>query len=268
VSPHRDAHLELCAGYALGALSESDRKELEAHLEEGCPICTAELDRLSRGAWLLAASSRPLRAPATLRRRVLEAVQEEPRAELPPRPAPIPLPSRPAIPMAWVWAAAAAVIAVAGVLQWRAATYLETQLARTREEMARLEQEIQNERSWAAVSSAPDARVVQLEPTPNGSPDLAARVTYDPTTRRALVAVSNFTPPSGKDYQLWAILKSGPLSLGLVRPDSTGRAVLRLSDVADPEALSAFAVSLENEGGAPTPHAPAGPVVMLGKVGG
>jgi len=268
VTPHRDAHLELCASYALGASNESDRRELEAHLAEGCPVCTAELERMSRGAWVLAASSRPLRAPAALRRRVLNAIRDEGAAGSPIHPVPIPLPPRPTIPIAWVWAAAAAVIAVAGVLQYRAASYLESQLARTRSEMARLEQEIQNERSWAAVSSAPDARVVQLQPTPNGSPELAARITYDPTTRRALVAVSNFTAPSGKDYQLWAILKNGPASLGLVRPDSTGRAVLRLTNVADPEILSAFAVSLENSGGAPTPNAPAGPVVMLGKVGG
>jgi len=159
------------------------------------------------------------------------------------------------------------VIAVAGFLQWRTATRLESQLTETRAEVDQLRRAIEEERSWAAVATAPGARVVQLAATPDSPAPLAARVTYDPTTRRALVAVSNFTPPPGQDYQLWAILDSGPSSLGLVRTDPSGAAVLRLSDVGDPARLGAFAISLEKEGGAPTPHAPAGPVVMLGKIG-
>ena len=44
--------------------------------------------------------------------------------------------------------------------------------------------------------------------------------------------------------------------------------VLRLENVGDPKELAAFAVSLEPSGGAPTPDAPSGPVVMVGKVSG
>ena len=89
----------------------------------------------------------------------------------------------------------------------------------------------------------------------------------DPSFAGALVAVSDFVTPPGKDYQLWAITKTGPISLGLVRTDPQGSAVIRLNDAGDPFTLAAFAVSLENAGGAPTPTAPAGPVVMVGKIG-
>jgi anti-sigma-K factor RskA len=167
---------------------------------------------------------------------------------------------------------AAVVIAAFGVMEWRTASQLERDLAATREEISKLNQQIQSEGEWAAVATSPQARVIQLAPTPAGSApagsaQLHARVTYDPATRRAIVSVSDFVAPAGKDYQLWAITKTGPSSLGLVRADSQGRATLRLTDAGDPAALDAFAVSLEQEGGAPTTYAPAGPVVMVGKIG-
>jgi len=264
VSTHRDDHLELCAGYVLGNLSESEVGTLEAHLEEGCPTCEAEINRLGRGAWAFASATPRLLEPASLRARVLETVRAESV-----RRAPIRLPRRRLAPVvAWVAAAAAVVIAAVGVIEWRAASRLKQDLADARGEMSKLQQELQSERDWAAVLAAPQARVIELARTPDGSPQLRARVAYDPATRRAVVAVSDFSPPPGKDYQLWAITKTGPSSLGLVRADRSGRALIRLPDAGDPLTLAAFAVSLEAEGGAPTPTAPAGPVVMVGKIGG
>lgn len=275
MSEHRIEYLDLCAGYAVGSLEENERRELEAHLAKGCPICEAELERLSRAAWLLAASARPVRAPAALRSNVLAAVHREKapagtrRAEPGEAPAPIPLPPpRPGIPAAWIWAAAAALIAVVGALQWHAATYLQDQLTATRSEVAQLRQDVENEKAWAALSAAPKAQVIQLSPTPSAAAAITARATYDPDSHRALLTFSNFSAPTGKDYELWVIGKSGPASLGLVKADSAGRAVLRFSNLSASDSLSAFAVSLENAGGAPTKTAPAGPVVMLGRVGG
>jgi anti-sigma-K factor RskA len=42
---------------------------------------------------------------------------------------------------------------------------------------------------------------------------------------------------------------------------------MHVSDLGDPTALAGFAVSLENQGGSGNPTAPAGPVVMAGKLG-
>lgn len=264
--PHRDEFLELCAGYALGNLTETEQRTLEAHLEEGCPTCEVELDRLGRGVWAFASSTPRLLEPSSLRTRVLSAVRTEPGRREGKR-APIPLPRRRVAPViAWVAAAAAVVIAAFGVMEWRAVSRLERELASTRDEISKLQQEIETEREWAGVLTAPQARVIELKPTPDGSPQLHARVAYDPATRRAVVAVSDFVTPPGKDYQLWAITKSGPASLGLVKPDSSGRAMIRVPNAGDPFTLAAFAVSLEEAGGAPTPNAPAGPVVMLGKI--
>jgi anti-sigma-K factor RskA len=261
--------LEACAGYVLDALEPADARALEAHLAEGCAICDAELDRLSGGVWLLATSAPPHRAPASLRGRVLRAVRAEIPARSSRRTATVePIRPRRAFPPAWAWVAAAALLAVLSFYGWSTISRLESELGRTRTEIARLRDEIEEERRWSAVATAPDAHVVQLAATPDGVALLAARVTYDPTSRRALVAVSNFTPPAGKDYQLWAIGDRGPSSLGVVRAGPTGGTVLRLSNVGDPGSLAAFAVSLESEGGSPNPNAPAGPIVMIGKIGG
>ncbi len=266
MSLHKDEHLELCAEYVLGNLTEDERRVLEAHLAEGCGACEVEIDRLGRGAWAFAAATPRLLEPSALRARVFAEVRRESRQK-DGRRAPIPLPRRSVAPvLRWMAAAAAVVLAAFGAYEWRVASSLERELAAARGEVSRLNRQIQSEREWSAVAVAPQARIIDLKPTPAGSPQLRARVTYDPATRRALVAVSDFVTPSGKDYQLWAITKSGPASLGLVRADSKGRAVIQLDNAGDPFTLAAFAVSLEAAGGAPTPNAPAGPVVMVGKI--
>ncbi len=271
MTPHKDEYLELCPGYVLGNLTEEEARTLEAHLAEGCPACETEISRLGRGAMAFASATPRLLEPSSLRARVLdtvlrEGVQREGQRER--RRAPIPLPRRRTAPvLGWTFAVAAVLIAAFAVHEWRAASRLEQDLAAARQEVTRLNQQIQSEREWAAVATAPQTRTIELKPTPAGEPQLHARVTYDPSTRRALVAVSAFVTPPGKDYQLWAITKTGPISLGLVRTDPQGRALIRLNDAGDPFTLAAFAVSLENAGGAPTPTAPAGPVVMVGKIG-
>jgi anti-sigma-K factor RskA len=189
-----------------------------------------------------------------------------------PAPAPIPLrvrrrPSR----LVWGLAAAAALLAVAGAMSWMNAQRATRELAAARAENARLAARLEDERRWAQALASPAARTVSLAATPAaaglaGPP--TARVTYDPVSRRAIVVVANFVAPAGKDFELWAITKAGPASLGLVRAAPSGEAVLRLENVGDPATLGAFAVSLEEKGGAPTPHAPAGPVVMVGKLSG
>ena len=44
---HRDQHLELCAGLALGVLDDEERRAIEQHLATGCAACETEL-----AAWL------------------------------------------------------------------------------------------------------------------------------------------------------------------------------------------------------------------------
>jgi anti-sigma factor RsiW len=277
VTPHTDELLERCTGYVLGNLSDTELGALEAHLKEGCPACEAEIHRLGRGAWAFAAATPRLLEPSPMRTRILDGVLRESREregqKKEGRRAPIPFPRRRSTPVfGWFAFLAAVVFAVSGVIEWRAASRMQRELSVAREEVTRLNEEIQSERQWTAMATAPQTRVIQLVPTPAGlagaeGAQLRARVAYDPATRQAIVSASGLAAPPGKDYQLWAITNTGPVSLGLLRADRDGKTTIRLPNAGDPFTLSAFAISLENEGGAPTPTAPAGPVVMAGKVG-
>jgi hypothetical protein len=174
----------------------------------------------------------------------------------------------------WVWAAAAAILAVASVVTWRRAATLGEELTAARtalkdsqQQLADQRQRLAEERRWSALLDGGTAHVVDLSLTPAGSAILRARAIYDPQARRAVIVFSNFTPPPGSDYQLWALRDGKPASLGLIRADAGGRAIIRLPDTGDPASLGAFAVSLEKAGGSSSETAPDGPVVMVGKVG-
>jgi len=165
------------------------------------------------------------------------------------------------------WALAACFIMVTGVLVFTT-NRLRTELARSQARVAGLTRDLEIERGWAAVIAAPGARAASFSLTPDGAAELRARATYDPGTRRAVLVFENFRTMAGYDYQLWALRGNTPASLGLIRGDDHGRAVLRLEEVGDPATLTAFAISLEPTGGAPTPDAPTGPLVMLAGMGG
>lgn len=271
MSEHRDEHLDLCAGYALGSLDAADRQRLEAHLAEGCPECERALADFSGATVVLAASAPQAQPSPALRARVLAAVHGEGGARegaAPVRGRVIEMrPRRQTVGFAWVWAAAAAALTIATAVSWNAASRLREELASTRGKLVQAQRELDEERRWAAVLNAPDARVTELSMTPAGVAALRARATYDPRTRSAVLSFENVTAPSGKDYQLWALQGAGVASLGLIKADASGRAVLRLENVGDPQTLAGFAVSLEPAGGSPNPAAPTGPVVMAGKFG-
>ncbi len=82
-TPDRGGVERACGGdvaaYALGALDPAELDAFRRHLES-CAACRDELAAFEQVADLLPLSAPPLRAPASLRRRVLDAVAAEPRA--------------------------------------------------------------------------------------------------------------------------------------------------------------------------------------------
>jgi len=275
MSEHRLEHLDLCAEWALGTLSADDRRKLDEHLAGGCVECEAALADFSAATVLLAASAPATSPSPRFRERVISAVRAS--TDAAPRPVAAPPVSGPwrdvtgerrARPAwtTWVPLAAAAALAIATGLLWMQVQKLDGQLRAEQGRLAQSEQKRLEQEKWNEVLNAPEARVSVLAPTTDGDPRLRARATYDPATRRAVVVFENFQKPTARDYQLWVIKDGSPASLGVIQTDADGRAVLRLENVGDSFALSAFAVSLEPEGGSPNPAAPTGPVVMLGKL--
>lgn len=269
---HREEHLDLVAARVLGAIDEADRLELERHLAEGCAECERAMAELEQGAEALARSVTPVAPPARVRTAVLERVRAEASPAPTREPAAVPAPPRRVIELpprrpawpTWAFAAAAAILAVSTVATWRTADTLRRELRGARERIAQTELDLAVERAWSAVAMSPGARVVDLAPTTGGAPLPHVRATYDPSSRRAIIAFENLATPAGSDYELWAMVGGGVKSLGVVRADPSGRAEVRVPDAGDPGALAGFALSLEREGGSGNPTKPNGPVVLAG----
>ncbi len=96
----------------------------------------------------------------------------------------------------------------------------------------------------------PSTQAVVMEATGLAA-DAVATVFYNPETQRSLIGVGQLPAPAqDKQYQLWAITESGPVSMGVFELPEKGRPLQEVSFV---DGAQAFAVTLENRGGSPVP---------------
>lgn len=83
------------------------------------------------------------------------------------------------------------------------------------------------------------------------SPRAVASVYFNPATGRAYLGGVNLpTPPQGKQYQLWAIVAGQPQSMGVFDMPADSSKFVNVPYIANAQA---FAVTLEDAGGKPTP---------------
>ncbi len=77
-----------------------------------------------------------------------------------------------------------------------------------------------------------------------------ATIFWDSRNRDVYVMAKELPQPeAGKQFQLWAIVDGKPVDAGMISPDCAG--VCKMKNI--PKA-KAFAITLEKEGGSPTPH--------------
>ncbi len=82
------------------------------------------------------------------------------------------------------------------------------------------------------------------------SPSSQATVYWDPNSKKVMLNVDNMPmPPSGKQYQLWALKNGKPMDAGIFDMDKDP---MHMMPGTIPDA-DAFAITLENKGGSPTP---------------
>jgi anti-sigma-K factor RskA len=152
------------AAYALGALDEAEAETFRAHLQ-ACAVCQDELAAFEQVVNVLPTSAPAYRAPRRLRRRVMNAVAEEPRH------APAPAPRRRALPRPVVAFGGAIALAAAAVVVVLAV---------------------------GSSGSSPTPRVVNAQVVGSGSARL--RVSRD----HAELVVHRFqAPPPGQIYEVW-----------------------------------------------------------------
>lgn len=102
-----------------------------------------------------------------------------------------------------------------------------------------------------------DYKKINLTSLP-GKEAALAQVMWNPKTSEVYLSdISLPEPPSGKQYQLWAIVDGKPVDAGLMTDAKHVAQRMKTFQKAD-----AFAISIENKGGSPTPTE----VYMMGKV--
>jgi anti-sigma-K factor RskA len=110
------------------------------------------------------------------------------------------------------------------------------------------QEQLQSYAQMMAVIHNPDYKKVQLPSLP-GKPKAVVEVFWN--KKASEVFVCNVTlpnAPQGKQYQLWAIVKGKPVDAGMLT--SFWQPIQKMNPFND---VDAFAVTLEKEGGSPTP---------------
>lgn len=83
------------------------------------------------------------------------------------------------------------------------------------------------------------------------SPGSMAMVYWNKHSREVFLEVKNLPmPETGKQYQLWAIVNGKPVDAGMITMTAGDSSLHKMKDF---ESADAFAITLEKEGGSPTP---------------
>lgn len=117
-------------------------------------------------------------------------------------------------------------------------------------DMARLDKEVEYNQALATLFRSPTYKHIHLAGLPK-SPESAVSAFWNQQTNEVLIDVQNLpAAPQGKQYQLWSIVDGKPVDIGMIDNAFTGK-VLKMKNTKAGSA--AFAITLEKEGGNPTP---------------
>lgn len=146
-------------------------------------------------------------------------------------------------------AASVALVAVSGWL-YSENNKLETESENLAGRIETLEQAVYNSGELLASFENPANKVVKLAGTEK-KPDAAVTVFWNQEDNSVQLAVNSLPlPAEGKQYQLWIIGENGPEDMGMLDNDFSGKLLSMKSVSGQP---SAFAITLEKEGGVPSP---------------
>nr|WP_295927214.1 anti-sigma factor [uncultured Dyadobacter sp.] len=117
-------------------------------------------------------------------------------------------------------------------------------------EIEGLKKQSEYTQALAALLRSPDYKHVHLAGMPK-SPASSVSAFWNRQTNEVLLDVQSLpTAPQGKQYQLWSIVNGVPVDIGMIDHEFAGK-VLKMKNTKAGSA--AFAITLEKEGGNPTP---------------
>lgn len=254
-----EAKQDLAADYALGMMDPAAERAFEAELKTDEELRAFAIE-LRESAAALAHDAPGLLPPPELRERVLAPIRGELAVA-----AAVAASSSPAQSEApketsnfgflpWVIAAGLAITSAA----------LWTELSASRAEAVFLRTEADRLRKEDILKQM---KIATLTAQNEAYAKAGAVVVWDEAKQRGVVKLSNFPPAaSGKDYQLWVInsKQGAPVSGGVVPVSADGIARVSFTPNQPVRKADKFAISIEQEGGAPTAAGPAGPIVLAG----
>ncbi|QRR02203.1 anti-sigma factor [Dyadobacter sandarakinus] len=138
---------------------------------------------------------------------------------------------------------------------------LAAELGSVKGEMEGIKTNLAYNEALAAMYRNPDYKVVKMAGLPK-SPESAVAALWNQKTNEVMLDVQKLpSAPAGKQYQLWTIVGGQPVDMGMLDNQFSGK-VLKMKD-SQPGAV-AFAITLEKEGGVPSPTMEE--MVVMGKV--
>ena len=258
---NREELSELAAAYALGSLEGEERERFESLLRAGDRDAVTVLREFQETVVAVAADLREVPPPAVktaLMDRIAAARPRRAEAAVPP-PA-MPRLRRSVWTVVWSGAMAAGIAAIAVGLA--VSTGYERRLQQLAQEAAALRQELERQQTVVAILRDPATQVVALAGQAP-SPEARGRMLWHATAGGIFVTAGLPAPPSGKTYQLWAIVaKNPPVPAGVFTVDAKGTGSLRVPPLPGVSRVDVFAVTLEPAGGLP---APTGAMYLVGK---
>ncbi len=248
--------------YALGALTEQERAIVEADMAM-YPELAAELEAIEATMHRLA-DEQAVPPPAFMQEQVWNALNPEAATQAPPAPKSVPLPP-PDVKQrqpSWMRAAIWAAVLVSVLTNFM----LLSQRNKSREEQAVLAAKVDSmsatQQELTAMVGAykkemdmlADPAMQTVVMRKEGDTKMAGMVYWSKDKGEAYLALHNLPmPPQGKQYQLWVIQDGKPVDMGVISNDMVTKDGMVQKIPMTIASGQAFAISIENEGGNPTP---------------
>jgi anti-sigma-K factor RskA len=257
---------ELFPFYALGAVTEDERQQVEAYVASDAEA-RARLGEMIRTASALPYASEPLEPPAAVKRTLMDRVNADAQKRFVSPP--------PAQESGWSrfvdfflsrsgqWlpqaVAVLSLFIALAVGAWGIS--MRNELARLQTETALLQKELADQRLVLAHLSSPNAQTFVISGTDH-QPQAHGQLIADAQTGSAVLVVSGLQQlEAGNIYEFWLIQGDTPVAAGLFEVNEEGKAILPVSQAVTPEAYDAIGVSIEPQAGSVQPT---GDIVMLG----
>ncbi len=156
-------------------------------------------------------------------------------------------------------AAAVALLAISLIfnfIHWQQAKSTQRELAEMKSEQEKImagsremQQQVEQSNRHMQMMLDPAMKAVHLAGVGTHTAN-NAMVMWDTRTKEVFLSLKNLPPPpSGKQYQLWAIVDGKPVDAGVYNMD-TKEMMQKMKVI---PAAQMFAITLENQGGSPTP---------------